>query len=53
VNPSATQGEARLRGLAHAVGRKPSASQDEACLRGLRRIWSQNHRYPCRSVFYS
>ena len=29
------QGEARLRGLTHAVGLKPSAMQGEARLRGL------------------
>jgi len=32
VNPSASQGEARLRGLTHAVGLKPSAKQGEARL---------------------
>ncbi len=32
------QGEARLRGLARAVGLKPSAMQGEARLRGLYRI---------------
>jgi len=35
LKPSARQGEARLRGLTHAVGLKPSARQDDARLRGL------------------
>ena len=37
LNPSAIQGDARLRGLTHAVGLKPSARRDEARLRGLER----------------
>ena len=38
MNPSASQGEARLRGLPRAVGVNPSTSQGEARLRGLERI---------------
>jgi hypothetical protein len=34
--PSASQGEARLRRLTHAVGLKPSAMPGEARLRGTR-----------------
>jgi hypothetical protein len=43
LKPSASQGEARLRGLTRAVGLKPSASQGEARLRGL----FQTTRHPC------
>ena len=38
MNPSAIQGEARLRGLPRAVGMNPSAIQGEARLCGLERI---------------
>jgi len=40
------QGEARLRGLARAVGLKPSARQGEARLRGRERIISSKTIHP-------